>query len=160
MALFSFVNFGQINRLMSLQQRQHLRNATSNVSLCYGIAHRSLCLPAIKRKTHIGQLYNCLDFPKHSFSPFSSLHCVSEARGRLRRAGASWNALTSEGSWTHARMYVHARARDVPSYSVLCECVSSGGAGARSHSSRLWDELRQAVMRKVCAHMDREHGVW
>lgn len=100
---------------------------------------------------------------------FSSLHCVREARGRwlaaaaaAEPAGASWNALTSEGSWTHARACVNARARDGPSHSCLaCARVSFCGAGARSHGSRLWNELRQAGghEKSVCTHGPRTWSV-
>ena len=114
-----------------------------------------LCLPAVQRKRHITQLYNSLDlWGAHSVIFLSPLRTTG-SRPLAAAAGMCWRQ--KKAGWTQARActctphLAHEMFRPAPS--------SRARLFVRSGRSRLRDEPRQAVMRKVRARMDREHGV-
>lgn len=139
----SFSPLWSSSLLFKLRQK-HVRNASYCVSTA--IAHRSL----VFRQENTLVSYIITWTWKQSFSHFSSLCCVREARGRgvpLRRGSESECIDVRRKLDARARLCVHAReARDVPS-SARSLRVCLRGAGGRAHTqlgTAPRDESKQA----------------
>lgn len=94
------------------------------------IVYSSLYLSSVGRGNHINKLYNILARTSEAFVrslPPLAVDCCSRS---CAAAGASWNVLTSKGSWTHARTAMCTRAHTKCSHPLV------SAERAREHSAR------------------------